>query len=117
MEACASFRLMVSGSAALPTPLATKWKDISGHRLLERYGMTETGMILGQSFKDVSKRVLGHVGWPFSGVQVRLVDDEDQVIVPETGKEGHLQVRGPQVFKSYWNRLQATQEAFTVDGW
>jgi long-subunit acyl-CoA synthetase (AMP-forming) len=79
--------------------------------------MTETGMILGQSYDDVSKRVGGCVGWPFPGVHVRLVDDHGTSIDFMSGKEGHLEVKGPQVFQSYWQRPEATRESFTSDGW
>jgi len=98
----AGLRLMISGSAALPTTVLDRWRDCTGHILLERYGMTETGMVLGNSLEH---RVPGHVGRPFPGVEVR----RDEV-------SGELLVRGPQLFDRYWNRPEATAEAFD-GGW
>jgi malonyl-CoA/methylmalonyl-CoA synthetase len=107
----ARLRLMVSGSAALPVETLDRWERITGQRLLERYGMTELGMVLGNR---LDQRVPGHVGWPFPGVEVRVVDDDGVAVAP--GTPGELQVRGPQTFAGYWNRPDATGEAF-VDGW
>ena len=104
-------RLMVSGSAALPVPTLDRWEEITGHRLLERYGMTELGMVLTNDFDH---RVPGHVGRPFPGVEVRLVDDGGRDVEP--GTQGELLVRGPQIFTGYWNRPDVTADAF-VDGW
>ena len=106
-------RLMVSGSAALPVPTLERWEEITGQRLLERYGMTEIGMGLSNPLHG--ERRPGHVGRPLPGVEVRLVDDEGSP-VPE-GEAGQIQVRGPGVFAEYWRRPGATAEAFTDDGW
>jgi malonyl-CoA/methylmalonyl-CoA synthetase len=106
-------RLMVSGSAALPVPTLERWEELTGQRLLERYGMTEIGMGLSNPLHG--ERRPGHVGRPLPGVEIRLVDDEG-VPVPE-GEAGEIQVRGPTVFKEYWRRPDATSEAFTRDGW
>jgi malonyl-CoA/methylmalonyl-CoA synthetase len=110
--ACGKMRLMVSGSAALPVPVLEKWKAISGHVLLERYGMTEIGM--GISNPLHGRRVPGHVGTPLPGVEVRLVDEENNEVAP--GTPGEIQVRGPGVFQEYWRRPEATEQAF-CDGW
>ena len=107
----ASLRLMVSGSAALPVSTLEQWQEISGHVLLERYGMTELGMALGNNF---DRRVPGHVGWPFPGVDVRIVDESGTDVAD--GESGELLVRGDQVFNRYLNRPDATAESF-VDGW
>ena len=69
-----SLRLMVSGSAALPVPVLERWRELSGHTLLERYGMTEIGMGLSNPYRG--ERVPGSVGTPLPGVEVRLVDDD-----------------------------------------
>lgn len=105
-------RLMVSGSAALPVPTLERWEEITGHRLLERYGMTEAGMLLSNPLEG--ERRPGHVGRPFPGVELRLMDDEGQVT--EEGP-GQIQVRGPGVFGEYWRRPEETRDAFTDDGW
>ena len=109
----AKFRLMVSGSAALPVSVMEKWKDISGHTLLERYGMTEIGMGISNPYEG--ERRAGHIGQPLPGVKVRLVDDQNQVLA--AGNPGEIQIKGPSVFKEYWHKPEATQEAFTEDGW
>jgi len=107
----AVLRLMVSGSAALPVSTLEQWREISGHLLLERYGMTELGMALGNT---LDRRVPGHVGWPFPGVEVRIVNEAGADVVD--GDAGELLVRGTQVFNRYLNRPEATAESF-VDGW
>ncbi|CAB4928688.1 unannotated protein [freshwater metagenome] len=110
-EHAASLRLMVSGSAALPVSTLEQWREISGHVLLERYGMTELGMALGNT---LDRRVPGYVGWPFPGVEVRIVNEAGVDVVD--GDVGELLVRGTQVFNRYLNRPDATVESF-VDGW
>ncbi|NJD20219.1 MAG: AMP-binding protein [Gemmatimonadetes bacterium] len=112
-EAARTLRLMVSGAAALPVPTLARWEEITGQRLLERYGMTEIGM--GISNPLLGERRPGHVGQPLPGVDVRLVDDAGAP-VPE-GTSGQIEVRGPGVFGEYWRRPEATAEAFTADGW
>ena len=104
-------RLMVSGSAALPVSTLDRWREITGHTLLERYGMTELGMVLSNT---LASRVPGHVGAPMPGVEIRLVDHAGAEVA--AGQPGELLVRGPQVFAGYWGRPEATAEAFT-DGW
>ena len=104
-------RLMVSGSAALPVPTFKRWREITGHTLLERYGMTEIGMALSNPL--AGKRRPGGVGQPLPGVQLRLVDDDGR---PAGGDSGQIAVRGPQVFKEYWGRPRETAAAFR-DGW
>lgn len=106
-------RLHVSGSAALPVQLHERWEELTGHRLLERYGMTEIGMALS-SLVD-GGRWPGHVGWPLPYVEVRVTDDGGAVL--SAGEAGELQVRGPLLFREYWRRPEETAEAFTADGW
>jgi malonyl-CoA/methylmalonyl-CoA synthetase len=105
-------RLMMSGSAALPVQTLERWREISGHTLLERYGMTEIGMALANPL-DGSRRP-GFVGVPLPGVEVRLVDEQGAA-VPD-GTAGEVEVRGPSVFLEYWQRPDETREAFR-DGW
>lgn len=107
------FRLMVSGSAALPVSVLERWRAISGHTLLERYGMTEIGMALSNPLHG--ERRPGFVGTPLPGVEVRLADDLGND-VPE-GEPGEIYVRGKNVFLEYWNLPEATREAFTAEGW
>lgn len=109
----AGMRLMVSGSAALPASVHEKWQRLTGQSLLERYGMTETGMILSHSLRG--ERRPGTVGRPLPSVQVRLKSESGAEIAGE-GEPGEIQTRGPGVFREYWNRLEATAEVFD-DGW
>ncbi|XP_033211791.1 malonate--CoA ligase ACSF3, mitochondrial isoform X2 [Belonocnema kinseyi] len=126
-------RLMVSGSAPLPKPIFDRWEEITGHRLLERYGMTETGMVLTNPLEG--ERIPGTVGNPFPSVEVRITKPESQggndtsVLVYGTSKKTHvvtksqepisgdLQVKGDSVFKKYWNKPDVTAKSFTSDGW
>lgn len=110
-EACQGIRLMVSGSAALPVSIFEKWKAATGHTLLERYGMTEIGMALSNPLHG--ERKPGTVGMPLPGVTLRLVDEEGKLA--QEGEPGEIQVRGPGVFREYWERPLETQEAFVED--
>ena len=112
-QSLAHFRLMVSGSAALPITVLEKWTQISGQILLERYGMTEIGMALSNPY-DGDRRP-GHVGLALPGVAVRLADEVTNVEI--TDGQGEIQVKGANVFKEYWQKPEATQAAFTADGW
>ncbi len=111
-HACARLRLMVSGSAALPVSTLERWKEISGHTLLERYGMTEIGMALSNPLRG--ERVPGSVGTPLPSVEVQLVGESGEPVVP--GTPGEIEVRGPSVFTEYWGNPDATRNAFR-DGW
>ena len=123
-------RLMVSGSAALPQPIFEEWQQKTGHTLLERYGMTEIGMALTNPY--AGQRKPGFVGHPFPGVQARIVGPDGKVLVQgddistsisaksdDENEElnGDLQIKGPNVFKCYYGRAEATAKEFTDDGW
>jgi malonyl-CoA/methylmalonyl-CoA synthetase len=111
-RACSSVRLMVSGSAALPVSTLERWREISGHTLLERYGMTEIGMALSNPLQR--ERVPGSVGTPLPGVEVQLVEADGKPVA--VGAPGGIEVRGPGVFAEYWGKPDATRQAFR-DGW
>ena len=112
-KALKNFRLMVSGSAALPVSVMETWQEISGQTLLERYGMTEIGMGISNPYEG--ERKAGYIGKPLPGVLVRLWD-EGQEISGE-GLPGEIQVKGDNVFKEYWGNPEATKKTFTEDGW
>jgi len=112
-QALKDFRLMVSGSAALPVSVLEKWRQVSGHTLLERYGMTEMGMAISNPYHG--PRRPGCIGLPLNQVQVRLVDEDGQLVA--AGMPGEIQVLGPNVFREYWQKPAATAAAFTADGW
>lgn len=111
-EGARRLRLMMSGSAALPVRTLERWREITGHTLLERYGMTEIGMALSNPIGG--ERRAGYVGQPLPDVEVRLVDEHGRDVPP--GTPGELEVRGPTVFLEYWQRPEETQGAFR-DGW
>jgi malonyl-CoA/methylmalonyl-CoA synthetase len=111
-EGCQKMRLMVSGSAALPVPTLKRWQEISGHVLLERYGMTEIGMGLSNPLHG--QRFPGFVGMPLPGVEARLRDEKGQPVAP--GTPGEIEIRGKTVFLEYWRKPQETQKVFR-DGW
>ena len=111
--AARKFRLMVSGSAALPVQTFHRWQEITGQVLLERYGMTEIGMALSNPLHG--ERRPGTVGQPLPGVSIRLVDESGHQIEGE-GTPGEIQVKGPGVFLEYWRRPEATRQAFR-NGW
>jgi malonyl-CoA/methylmalonyl-CoA synthetase len=106
--------LMVSGSAALPVPTLERWRELTGQTLLERYGMTEIGMGLSNSFRG--ERRPGHVGLPLPGVEMRLADADGNTILA-ANVPGEIQIKGPSVFVEYWQKPEATAKAFTEDDW
>ena len=124
-----TLRLNMSGSAALPKSISEGWTTLSGGNiLLERYGMTEVGMALSCGLSDAD-RVESSVGWPLPSVQARLMEKDaagverlialGEEIDPSSNKErqGEIQLRGPTIFKGYWQNPVATAKEFTEDGW
>jgi malonyl-CoA/methylmalonyl-CoA synthetase len=107
-------RLITSGSDRLPDEVFTGFQKTFGYTLLERYGMTETGMNCSNSLKG--ERRLGSVGLPLSGVEVRVANPEDDQSLPD-GEIGEVQLRGSNIFKGYWKQPQKTAESFSADGW
>lgn len=107
-------RLFVSGSAPLSPHLFDGFERLFGQRILERYGMTETGMNLTNPYDG--ERRAGTVGGPFPGQEARIVDVRARGALPP-GEIGEIEVRGPHVFAGYINRPEATAEAFDPDGW
>ncbi|GMF51878.1 unnamed protein product [Phytophthora fragariaefolia] len=109
-------RVVISGSMACPVSILNRWESLTGLRLLERYGMTELGMVLTNPLHG--DRHLGYVGNTFPSVTVRVVDPESETELPlQEEKEGELRVKGPSVFREYWNKPEATAKEFDADGW
>ena len=111
--ACSRMRLFVSGSAPLLAETHVEFETRTGQRILERYGMTETGMLTSNPLQG--DRRAGSVGPPLPGTEVRVVDDEGKAC--QAGENGNVQVRGPNVFPGYWRMPEKNAEEFTADGW
>jgi malonyl-CoA/methylmalonyl-CoA synthetase len=105
-DAVKNVRLFISGSAPLLSETFNSFEQRTGHRILERYGMTETGLIASNPLQG--ERLAGTVGLPLPGVQVRIADPQDGV--------GIVEVKGLNVFKGYWNMPDKTKSEFREDG-
>lgn len=143
VEAIRSQSLWISGSSAMPLPLIQQWTALSGSCPLERYGMTETGMILGNPLEPHLRRP-GSVGLPFPGMEVSIRDDGELwcrgqqvrssvvnrsltsfafsylLFVHSSGHqltENASRSPRPQLFSGYWNNPEATSKAFDQNGW
>ena len=112
-EATAHMRLFVSGSAPLLAETHQRWRETTGHAILERYGMTETNMITSNPY-DGDRRP-GTVGFPLPGVALRIADPETGVELAQ-GEVGVIEVKGPNVFKGYWRMPEKTAAEFRADG-
>ena len=111
-DMCTSMRLFISGSAPLLSETWTEFESRTGHAILERYGMTETGMNTSNPLNG--ERIAGTVGPALPGVEARVVDEAGKSV--PTGEPGVLEVRGPNVFKGYWKMPEKTAEEFRADG-
>ena len=111
--ATAHMRLFVSGSAPLLGETHRRWREKTGHAILERYGMTETGMIASNPYE--AERRPGTVGFPLPGVSLRIADPEAGAPLPR-GEVGVIEVKGPNVFKGYWRMPEKTASEFRPDG-
>ena len=112
-ELVSHFRLFVAGSAPLLAETHTAFEQRTGHRILERYGMTEANMITSNPYDG--ERRAGTVGFPLPGVEVRICDAETGARLPD-GEIGVLEVKGPNIFKGYWRMPDKTAEDFRPDG-
>ena len=109
----AHMRLFVSGSAPLLAETHRQWEARTGHRILERYGMTETNMNTSNPYEG--ERRAGSVGFALPGTEVRVVDPESRAELP-AGEIGMVEVRGPNVFTGYWRMPEKTAEELKADG-
>jgi len=110
---CHNVRLFTSGSAPLLVETFEDFKARTGHVILERYGMTETGMTCSNPLDGARKA--GTVGPPLPGVEARIIDDAGKTT--PLGEVGNLQVKGQNVFKGYWRMPEKTAEDFCDDNW
>jgi len=112
-ERTANMRLFISGSAPLLVDTHETWQARTGHRILERYGMTETNMSTSNPYDG--ERRAGTVGFPLPGVEARIMNDDGTQV--GTGDIGVLEVRGANVFQGYWQMPEKTAEELRDDGW
>ena len=112
-EAANNVRVFISGSAPLLPDTFAEFVARSGQPILERYGMSETGMNTSNPLEG--ERRAGSVGFPLPGVSARIAGDGDRPL--PTGEIGGIQVKGPNVFTGYWRMPEKTREEFTADGW
>ena len=110
---CRNVRLFVSGSAPMLTQTHAEWRERTGHTVLERYGMTETGMNTSNPLDG--ERRPGTVGPPLPGVEVRIAGEDGGLL--GSGEVGGIELKGPNVFKGYWRNPEKTAAEFTADGW
>ncbi len=115
-QACAHMRLFIAGSAPLLLETFNEWVARTGHTILERYGMSETIMLTSNPYDPKQgERRGGTVGLPLPGVSLRVRDDKGQPL--RSGDIGHIEVKGPNVFKGYWRMPEKTADEFTTDLW
>lgn len=112
-EAARHMRLFVSGSAPLLAETHIQFEERTGHRILERYGMTETNMNTSNPYEG--ERRAGTVGFPLPGVEIKITDSNTGETLPQ-GEIGEIEVRGPNVFKGYWQMPEKTAEELREDG-
>jgi len=112
-EATSHMRLFISGSAPLLAETHVAWEERTGHRILERYGMTETNMNTSNPYEGARKA--GTVGPPLPGVEIRIADPASGAPIPQ-GAIGMIEVKGPNVFRGYWRMPEKTRAEFRPDG-
>jgi len=112
-DAVSNMRVFISGSAPLLAETHSQFESKTGHRILERYGMTETNMNTTNPYEG--ERRAGTVGFPLSGVELKITDPETGKALPK-GEIGLIEVRGENVFQGYWNMPEKTKEDLREDG-
>jgi malonyl-CoA/methylmalonyl-CoA synthetase len=119
-SAAKNMRLFIAGSAPLLKETHEEWEQRTGHKILERYGMSETVMLTSNPYaqdaryKNQSERRAGTVGFPLPGVSLRIAGDDGKIL--PVGEIGGIQVKGANVFAGYWRMPEKTVEEFTADG-
>ncbi len=120
-SAAKSMRLFIAGSAPLLKETHEEWEQRTGHKILERYGMSETVMLTSnphaadRRYQNQTERRAGTVGFPLPGVSLRICDDVGTTLPANV--IGGIQVKGPNVFAGYWRMPEKTAEEFTSDGY
>ena len=112
-DLCRDMRIFLSGSAPLLPETAHEFEQRTGHRIMERYGMSEGQMITSNPFRG--QRLIGSVGLAFPDISLRICDESGRQL--ENNEVGMLEVSGPNVFSGYWRNPSATKKAFRDDGY
>jgi len=110
---CKSMRLFISGSAPLLEQAFNAFSERTGHSILERYGMTEAGIITSEDPQKKSRP--GTVGWPLPNVDLRITDKSGKVVSP--GNVGAIEIKSPGLFSGYWRMPEKTSSEFSLDGY
>lgn len=108
---CTGIRLFISGSAPMTEQVHQEWAERTGHQILERYGMTEAGMITSNPYDG--ERIPGTVGYPLPGVFARITNNDGKEL--SSGEIGNIEVKGPNIFQGYWKMPEKTAEEFRED--
>ncbi|MBT4762319.1 MAG: AMP-binding protein [Bdellovibrionaceae bacterium] len=109
-----SLKITVSGGMALQTAVANRWEELTGNRVSEGYGLTESSPVASCNNVDGSA-CIGSIGVPVPSTAIKIVDDQGNEVVD--GESGELLIYGPQVMKGYWQRPDETENMITEDGW
>lgn len=113
VELCRNIRIFLSGSAPLLPEISNEFEQRTGHRIMERYGMSEGQMITSNPFRG--DRLIGSVGLAFPDISLRICDQSGELL--KHNEIGMLEVKGPNVFRGYWRNPEATSKAFRNDGY
>lgn len=110
---CENMRVFISGSAPLTAQASDAWTEQTGHRILERYGMSEAGIITSNPLDG--ERIAGTVGFPLPGYSARVADEEGREV--PRGEVGVIEIKGPSLFRGYWEMPEKTAAEFRPDGY
>ena len=111
-----SLEFCISGGAPLPAQLKANWEEVTGARVIEGYGLSESsGVVSCNPYEGLNKT--GTIGQPLIGTRVRLVDKEDPTRPPPEGEPGEIVVSGPQIMRGYWNRPDTDADTFVDGNW
>lgn len=110
---CDGIRLFISGSAPMTEQVHKEWTERTGHKILERYGMTEAGIITSNPYDG--ERIPGTVGYALPGISVRIADEQGQNL--PYGEVGTIETKGPNIFQGYWKMPEKTAQEFREDGY
>ncbi|MEQ6351355.1 AMP-binding protein [Ralstonia pseudosolanacearum] len=109
-----AMKITIGGGMAVQRAIAQRWKQVTGHTIVEGYGLTECSPVVTMNPPDIAE-FTGSIGLPMPSTEVRFMRDDGSSA--PVGEPGELQVRGPQVMRGYWQRAEETARAMSTDGW